>query len=162
MRVPGVPNPRDYRETPWSVPEVSVEARNVHRGLLRSRLQTDPSCRDSSLTETGRTTIGVPKPCLGAPKPYQALLKIRSQSQKQGRSLCVPALHLEAFALPSCDLENWGWVLLIKFCLSKAHFRLGRVPISGSPTPFLVCAVYLQFGVVGPGFFEQECSRSFF
>ena len=30
------------------------------------------------------------------------------------------------------------------------------MPISGSPTPFLVCAVYLQFGVVGPGLFEQS------
>ena len=47
----------------------------------------------------------------------RALLKIRLQSQKQGSSLCVPALNLEAFALPSCDLENWDWFLLIKFCL---------------------------------------------
>ena len=46
---------------------------------------------------------------------YQALLKIRLQSQKQGRSLCVPALNLEAFALPSCDLENWGWFSPGKF-----------------------------------------------
>ena len=96
-----------------SAPEVSFEALKPAQGPAKNLV-----CRQIPESNRNRKdNYRCSKTLFWGPKTLPGTSKIRLQSQKQGRSLCVPALNLEAFALPSCDLENWGWCLLIKFCL---------------------------------------------